>query len=47
MKMLEDMNENINIKYFMNVIYDMEKDINEKNNMYQIYVQFLLGNISL
>ncbi len=47
MKMLEDMNENINIKYFMKVIYDMEKNINEKNNMYQIYVQFLLGNISL
>ena len=44
MKMLEDMSneeyENINIKYFMDVIYDMEKDINEKNYMYQIYVQF-------
>ena len=34
MKMLEDMSneeyENINIKYFTDVIYDMEKDINEK-----------------
>ena len=50
LKMLEDMNdeayENINMKYFMDVIYDLEKNINEKIKCI-IFVQYLLGNIPL